>query len=148
MSEFREKFSPSRGKPMHAVVEARSMFRAIPRGPDEPKGTWLVRAGRLFGLTPSQTKKIEYNEVKDLRASRLDAMRAKLNELQEGAAKRRELLDGLSARRDALRGDRVSDSPRCGTGIGEVGGRSNGTGEGGGSADTETEAAAARHHGR
>lgn len=93
---------------MHAVVEAKSIMRFVPRGTDEPKGHWLRRAGSVFGLTPSQAKKIEYEEVKDLRASRLDAMRARLNELQQGAVKRREILDAITARLDESRRDQGS----------------------------------------
>ena len=132
MSDFREKFSPSRGKPMHAVVEARSMFRFVQREPDEPKGLWLRRAGRFFGLTPSQTKKIEYNEVKDLRASRLDAMRAKLNELQEGAQKRRETLDDIQTRLADLRSQEGRGTVHGhGGGISPAGQRVHGDGESG-----------------
>jgi hypothetical protein len=103
MSKFREILSLPQGKPMHAVVEAKSMFRVVPRLPDEQKGEWLRKAARIFGLTPSQAKKIEYEEVKDLRASRLDAMRAKLNELEEGARARREKLDDIQTRLTDLR---------------------------------------------
>lgn len=129
MSEFREKFSLPQGKPMHAVVEARSMFRVVPRLPDEPKGMWLVRAGRFFGLTPSQTKKIEYEEVKDMRASRLDAMRAKLNDLQERASKRGELSDGIKQQLRSAQGGGDAGSDRGGTR--PLGSRSLGAGEGG-----------------
>lgn len=132
MSEFREKFSLLQGKPMHAVVEAKSMFRFVPRGPDEPKGRWLEKAARVFGLTPSQAKKIEYEEVKDMRASRLDAMREKLNELQQGAAKRRELSNGITQRFAELRSDQGSrDVDRDRHGAGPASGGSLGEGEGG-----------------
>jgi hypothetical protein len=104
---------------MHAVLEAKSMFRFVPRGADEPKGEWLRRAGQFFGLTPAQAKKIEYQEVKDLRASRLDNMRARLNEAKERAEKREELADGIRNRIAAA---------RSAAGSGDVGGRSGGIG--------------------
>lgn len=128
MSDFREKFSLLQGKPMHAVVEARSMFRAVPRGPDEPKGLWLERAGRFFGLTRSQAKKIEYDEVKDMRASRLLDMREKLNQLQQGAIKRQELLNGLQILRS---GNGSADLPGGRDGVEPADRRGNRTDEGG-----------------
>lgn len=116
---------------MHAVVEAKSILRFVPREPDEPKGLWLRKAGAFFGLTPSQAKKIEYEEVKDLRASRLDAMRARLTELQEGAAKRRETLDDIQARLADLRSHQGRGTLHGnGGGISSLGGGVHGDGEG------------------
>src|SRR5262245_40253123 len=89
LSRIREISSPSKGKKMHAVAEAHSLLRrGAPPLPEEKKGKWIERAAAVFGLTFSQAKKIVYGEVKDLRASRLDAMRDKLNQLKESANKR------------------------------------------------------------
>lgn len=88
MSRIRESSSLPQGKKMHAVVEARSYIKAVPRWPDEPKLDWIERAGSVFGLTFSQAKKIIYDEVKDISATRLDRMReikAKLAALKEQA---------------------------------------------------------------
>lgn len=131
MSQIREKLSPSQGKKMHAVAEAQSIMRAIPRDHDEPKGAWLRRAGHFFGLTPAQAKKIEYSEVKDLRASRLDAMRERLGELKERAAKREETLNAIHTRIAEARSDHGSRNPDGGRGgIAPAGGRGDGTSSG------------------
>jgi len=87
------------------ISEARAIMRLVPREHDESKQGWLLRAARLFGLTPAQAKKIEYGEVKDMRASRLDAMRAIRGELLERAARRQEILDDLTQKLAALRSD-------------------------------------------
>jgi hypothetical protein len=132
VSRNREKFSPSQGKKMNAVIEARSILRMVPRGPDESKGAWLRKAAEMFGLTPSQAKKIEYDEVKDLRASRLDAMREIQQGLKEAASRRREMLDGLQARLTELRSNqgRGNTAGDC-DGAASAGGGSDGAGEGG-----------------
>jgi hypothetical protein len=89
---------------MHAVVEARSIFReVVPPLPFEGKLAWITRVAGVFNLTFSQAKKIEYGEVKDLRASRLDAMRDKLSQRQERASARRERNDGIKERIAYLR---------------------------------------------
>lgn len=88
---------------MNAVIEARSALREIPRGPDEQKGAWLRKAGGFFGLTWSQTKKIEYGEVKDLRASTLLHMRERLTILRESAERQRGLINELTIRTNELR---------------------------------------------
>jgi hypothetical protein len=103
LSRIRENLSPSQGKTMHAVVEAQSIIFRVPRRPLEKMGDYIRRAGSMFKLTPSQAKKIVYGEVKDLRASRLDYMRARIEELQQRAVKRGELLDDLEARTADLR---------------------------------------------
>lgn len=108
---------------MQAVVEAKSMFRVVPRTPDQQKGDWLRGVARVFGLTLSQAKKIEYQEVQDMRASRLDAMRATFTELQERAAKRGELLNALETQLAEIRSDRRS---------GDAGGSREGTQSAGG----------------
>ena len=100
---MREKFSLLRGRQMNAVLEARCALREIPRDPDEQKGAWLRKAGNFFGLTWSQTKKIEYGEVKDLRASTLLQMRERLTILRESAERQRGLKDELTVRINELR---------------------------------------------
>jgi hypothetical protein len=102
--QIRENLSLSQGKTMNAVVEAKSILFAVPRSPTEKMGAYIRRTGAFFGLTFSQAKKIVYGEIKDMRASRLDAMRAKLDQLQEGAAKRRGMLNAIEQRRAELRG--------------------------------------------
>lgn len=97
---------------MHAVVEALSILFEVPRQPDEPKGRWIARAGGVFGLTFSQAKKIIYGEVKDLRATRLDAMRERLDELKESAVKRRERLNEIAIGIATARADRAADRAR------------------------------------
>ena len=103
MSRIRETFSLSKRKPMDAVLEARSTLREYPRDPHEYKGAWLRKAGGFFGLTWSQTKKIEYGEVKDLRASTLLHMRERLTVLRESAERYRGLKDELTIRTNELR---------------------------------------------
>jgi hypothetical protein len=116
---------------MHAVVEAKSMFRVVPRTPDQQKGDWLRGVARVFGLTQSQAKKIEYEEVKDLRASRLDAMRATFVEIQERAEKREELLNALTNKlANARSGHGSGDTRRSGEGTSSAGGRCDGAGSG------------------
>ncbi len=137
MSDFREKRSPSKEGPMHTVAEAKSIMRFIPRDVDESKAAWLRKVARIFTLTTSQAKKIEYEEVKDLRASRLDAMRAKLGELQEGDAKRRRLLHELDGLRRTGSNHPVSGGERT-IPLGE---RSDRAGEGGIRPDQEAPAA-------
>lgn len=134
VSRIRETSSPFARKTMNAVAEARSAFRAIPRGVDQPKLEWLRRSvAPFFGLTFSQAKKIEYGEVKDMRASRLDAMREKLVQLQESAAKRRGTSDVIKERLAAIRsGQGGRDAGSGGGGTGATDGRSLGAGEGGG----------------
>jgi 4-alpha-glucanotransferase len=87
---------------MNAVVEAKSMFRVVPRGVDQQKGEWLRAVARFFRLTYSQAKKIEYEEVQDMRASRLDAMRATVAELQERADQRRGIANEIAAQLDQM----------------------------------------------
>src|SRR4029077_16775786 len=132
MSQIREKPSPSPGKKMHVVAEARSIMReAVPPLPFEGNMAWLQRVAAFFGLTCSQAKKIEYREVKDLRSSRLDAMRDKLNELQASAAKRQGATDAIKDRLADLRsahGSREAGGDRGGTGTPDRG--SVGAGEG------------------
>lgn len=129
---------------MHAVVEAKSILFQIPRGSAEKMGEYIRRAGGFFGLTPSQAKKIVYEEVKDLRASRLDAMRARLEQLQEGAAKRREQSDGIKQRLAGLRSDH-GGRDTGGRGGGDGPADSRGLGEGaGGSGESGRTAPAAR----
>lgn len=110
---------------MSAVAEARAMFRIVPRGVDQSKADWLGFVARVFHLTFSQAKKIEYGEVDDMRASRLDAMRAKFSELQESATRRRETLDELAARLAEIRAN------RSGTGSGDPAGGGGGAGSDG-----------------
>src|SRR5262245_31891020 len=120
LSRIREISSPSKGKKMHAVAEAKAAFRAIPRDVDQPKLEWLrTRVAPFFGLTFSQAKKIEYDEVKDLRASRLDHIREKVSQLQESAAKRRGGIDAIKERLAYLRsarGGRYAGGSGGGTG--------------------------------
>ena len=132
MSRIRENSSPLKGTKMDAVAEAKSAFRWIPRGADQPKLNWLRESvAPFFGLTFSQAKKIEYQEVKDLRASRLDAMREKLNQLQERAAARRERNDAIKARLAYLRSAQGSGNTGGDSGgTGASDGRSLGAGEG------------------
>lgn len=87
------------------ISEARQILRLVPREHDESKQGWLLRAARFFGLTPAQAKKIEYGEVKDMRASRLDAMRAIRSELLMRAARRQEILDAITEKLAALGSD-------------------------------------------
>lgn len=115
---------------MHAVAEAKSAFRAITRDPDQPKLEWLRESvAPFFGLTFSQAKKIEYGEVKDLRASRLDHIREKLKQAQQRAERRLETSNGIKERLaclrstqgggdivGGLRGAGVADLPSLGTG--------------------------------
>ncbi|GEP59494.1 hypothetical protein RSO01_66600 [Reyranella soli] len=117
---------------MHAVAEAKAAFRAIPRGVDQPKLEWLRnRVAPFFGLTFSQAKKIEYDEVKDLRASRLDHIRDKVSQLQESAAKRRGEADAIKERLACLRSARTSRiAGGCSGGIGTTDSRGLGAGEG------------------
>ncbi len=121
---------------MHTVAEAQSIMRTVPRFPDEPKLVWVKRVGALFGLTFSQAKKINYGEVKDMRASRLDAMRAKLEELEQGAVRRRGALDDIQARLTDLRtaqGSREASGHSGGTistGRGSLGAGEGGSGKG------------------
>jgi hypothetical protein len=132
MSRIRETSSLPQGTKMHAVVEAQTILRCVPRDPTEPKWHWIKRAGAFFGLTFSQAKKIEYREVKDLRASRLDAMRDKLNELQASAAKRQGATDAIKDRLADLRsahGSREAGGDRRGAGTPDGG--SVGAGKGG-----------------
>lgn len=130
LAHFRENRSLPQGTKMHAVVEAKSIIFQVPRGPAEKMGEYIRRAGSFFGLTPAQSKKIVYGEVKDLRASRLDAMREKLNELQERARRRRERTDGIKQRLADLRSDHGSRDPGGrGRGDGPVDDRSLGEGE-------------------
>ena len=117
---------------MSAVVEAKSMFRVVPRGVDQQKGEWLRVVGRLFSLTYSQAKKIEYEEVQDMRASRLDAMRATFTELQERRARREELLNGLTEKLAAARSHHGSGDTRGDIqGASSTGGRGDRTSSGG-----------------
>lgn len=140
--EFR---SPSQGKSMQAVVEAKSIIFAVQRSPTEKMGAYIRRAGAFFGLTSSQAKKIVYGEVKDLRASRLDAMRAKLDELNESASKRREILNEIEERRAAIRaGDRSGGTAEGGAGNDACGQRGDGASTRRLGADTEADAAARR----
>lgn len=120
---------------MQAVVEAKSMFRVVPRTPDQQKGEWLRVVGSVFGLTYSQAKKIEYEEVDDMRASRLDAMRATFTELQERAKKRRETLDELTNQLAALRSSSGSGDP-----VGRVPGTVSPHGRGGGEGESSLRA--------
>lgn len=118
---------------MHAVVEAKSILKEVPRHPDEPKRDWIQRAGALFKLTRSQAKKIWYGEVKDISATRLDRMRDIREQLQESAARRRETLNDIAIGIATLRNDGrgggapVHDRAREGSG----GERSAGAGESG-----------------
>jgi hypothetical protein len=118
---------------MHVVAEARSIMReAVPPLPFEGKLAWLRRVAGVFGLTFSQAKKLEYREVKDLRASRLDAMRDKLKGLQASAAKRQGATDAIKDRLADLRsahGSREAGGDR--RGAGPAGGGSVGAGKGG-----------------
>lgn len=140
--EFR---SPSRGNAVHAVVEAKEIIFAVPRSPTEKMGAYIRRAGALFGLTSSQAKKIVYGEVKDLRASWLDAMRAKLDELNESAAKRLGILNEIEERRAAIRaGDRSGGVAEGGAGNDARGQRGDGARAGRMGAHPEADAAARR----
>jgi hypothetical protein len=133
MSRIRENSSPLKGKKMDTVAEAKSAFRWIPRGADQSKLNWLSESvAPFFGLTFSQAKKIEYGEVKDLRASRLDHIREKLRKGQERAGRREETTNGIKERLAYLRsaqgsGDRSGDSG----GVGATDGRSMGASTGG-----------------
>jgi hypothetical protein len=133
---------------MSAVAEARAIFRVVPRGVDQTKADWLRFVARLFSLTFSQAKKIEYLELKDMRASRLDAMRAKFAEMEESAAKRRETLNDLAARLAEIRsirsGQGSGDSDGGGDGAAPSGGRGDGAGEGSDGADRKAAAAVPR----
>jgi hypothetical protein len=116
---------------MNAVVEAQTILRCVPRDPTEPKWHWIKRAGAFFGLTFSQAKKIEYREIKDMRASRLDAMRDRLVELRQSAANRQGATDAIKDRLADLRsahGSREAGGDRRGTGTPDGG--SVGAGEG------------------
>ena len=132
---------------MHAVAEARSIMRiAVPPLPFEGKMAWLARAAGVFSLTFSQAKKIEYGEVKDLRASRLDAMREKFDQRQERAAARRERNDATKQRLADIRsacGSRDPGSHSGGTGATDE--RSLGAGEGS-NGESGRPAAVARPH--
>lgn len=81
---------------MNAVAEAKYYLAEVPRLPDETKSAWLTRTGALFRLTRSQAKKIWYDEIKDMRASRLDGMRDIRKQLQQSAARRREILNEIA----------------------------------------------------
>lgn len=88
---------------METIVEAQSILRAVLPFPFEKKYAWIKRAGTFFGLTFSQAKKLEYGELKDLRASRLDAMRIRYADLKETSAQRGKLHDELKLRVNELR---------------------------------------------
>lgn len=137
MSRIRENSSPLKGKKMHAVAEAKSAFRLIPRGVDQPKLEWLRQSvAPFFGLTFSQAKKIEYGEVKDLRASRLDYIREKLKQGQERAVKRGERAHDIKERLAYLRSAQGSRDPLGGLRGAGVAGRA--SPETGGSGDGES----------
>jgi len=130
---------------MSPVAEARAMFRVVPRGVDQSKAAWLGFVARVFHLTFSQAKKIEYGEVDDMRASRLDAMRAKFSELQESATRRRETLDALAARLVEIRSGQGSGGFAGGRHVAApAGGRGDGAGAGGDGKDRKTAAAVSK----
>jgi hypothetical protein len=133
MSRIRESSSPSQAKKMHVVAEARLIMReAVPPLPFEGKMAWLKRVAGVLGLTFSQAKKIEYLELKDMRASRLDAMRDQLAEVRTSAAKRQGASDAIKDRLADLRsalGSREAGGDRGGAR--PAGGGSVGAGKGG-----------------
>ena len=81
MTRTGEKIALSEGKQMPAVVEAGTYLRSFPRHADQSKPAWMRSAGRYFGLTFAQTKKLYYGEVKTIDADTFLRMRERLNEI-------------------------------------------------------------------
>lgn len=119
---------------MLAVVEARTMFCAVPLdvGRGESKGVWIQRVSKSLGISASLGKKLYYRLVERMDADTLASMRENFNQLQEGAVKRREILDGLEQRLADLRSNQGSGNlARYSEGTASTGGRSDGTGASG-----------------
>lgn len=98
---------------MNAVAEAKSLLYRFPRLKGEKKLPWLEAASEFFGLTFSQAKKIEYDEVKGIDADKLRRMRAiyeekfqLLEDLRAQADDNQERINSLIYLRNELRSGR------------------------------------------
>jgi hypothetical protein len=115
MTRTGEKIALSEGKQMPAVVEAGTYLRSFPRHADQSKPAWMRSAGRYFGLTFAQTKKLYYGEVKTIDADTFLRMRERLDDLKKQQSKRLEILDDARRLLDAGRTDTRGLARRTGS---------------------------------
>lgn len=115
------------------TVEAQEIvWRLAPRDWIGKRKAAIANVARLLGWEFPRTWNIAHGRARRIDAHEMDALRAELSKLEEGAAKRRESLDELEARLAFLRSSEGSGSHgRGGEGTASAGRRSHGAGEGG-----------------
>ena len=117
---------------MSALEAQEAIWQLAPRDWIGKRKAAISKVARELGWQFARTWNIAHGRARRIDAHEMDALRAELNKLQEGAIKRRETLDGIEARVAYLRSlEGGGNTDRGGEGTSSAGGRGDGAGEGG-----------------